>query len=239
MAHDATRRSRSEAIDLDRAGCEGALALAGASAPMWAGGKAIPMPGRRHAGRVADLARATAAVRELLLALGEDPTRDGLRDTPKRVAKSLIEQTAGLRQRPEQHLARVFEADYDGAVQVCDIPFTSLCEHHLLTFRGVAHIAYIPSARQVVGLSKLARVVEGFARRPQVQERLTTQIADAIVEALAPRGVVVRLQAEHLCMQVRGVRAHGGSTVTVVRRGELQQRPEAWPELHGLISGAR
>ena len=185
-----------------------------------------------------DLGRMAAAVRELLLAMGEDPDREGLLDTPKRVAKSLAAQVGGLREEPSQHLGRVFQAEYDGVVQVRGITFNSLCEHHLLSFMGQAHIAYLPSAGKVVGLSKLARLVDVYARRPQVQERLTMQIADAIERHLAPRGVVVRLEAEHLCMRVRGVQRVGASTVTVVRRGEFATAPAAWPELAGLIAGA-
>lgn len=193
---------------------------------------------RRQARPAPDLPRAARAVRELLEALGEDPERDGLKDTPKRVAKSLAEQMGGLGDDPAVHLGRVFEAEYDGLVQVRDITFNSLCEHHLLPFMGRASIAYLPSGRAVVGLSKLARLVDVYARRPQVQERLTAQIADALERHLAPRGVVVRLEAEHLCMRVRGVQRAGASTVTVVRRGVFADQPAAWPELSGLLSGA-
>ena len=156
-----------------------------------------------------DLARAEAAVRELLLAVGEDPDRDGLRDTPARVARSYAEIFAGLVQSPADVLTTSFELGHDELVLVKDIDVYSTCEHHLVTFHGVAHVGYIPGGGRVTGLSKLARLVDVFARRPQVQERMTTQIADALVEHLQPQGVIVVLECEHLCMAMRGVRRSG------------------------------
>jgi GTP cyclohydrolase I len=167
-----------------------------------------------------DLPRIEAAVREILLAIGEDPDRDGLRSTPKRVAKMYAETCSGLHENPERHLKVVFDADHDEMVLVRDIPIYSLCEHHLVPFFGHAHIAYIPNAGgYITGLSKLARLADGFAKRPQVQERLTTQIANAVEQALKPRAVLVVVEAEHLCMGMRGVRKPGSSTVTSAVRG--------------------
>lgn len=157
-----------------------------------------------------DLARIEDAVREILLAIGEDPDRDGLRDTPARVARAYAEQFAGLRQRPEDVLSVVFDANHDEMVLVRDIEVYSTCEHHLTPFHGVAHVGYIPNARgQITGLSKIARLVDIFARRPQVQERLTVQIAEAMERILQPRGVIVVVDCEHLCMSMRGVRKPG------------------------------
>jgi len=162
-----------------------------------------------------DLPRIEAAVREILLAIGEDPTRDGLRETPARVARAYAEQFAGLRQRPEDVLTTVFDANHDEMIIVRDIELYSTCEHHLTPFHGVAHVGYIPNAKgEITGLSKLARLVEVFARRPQVQERMTSQIADALQEILEPRGVIVVIECEHLCMSMRGVRKPGARTVT-------------------------
>jgi GTP cyclohydrolase IA len=167
-----------------------------------------------------DEARIERAVTELLLALGEDPTRDGLVKTPVRVARMYQELLAGLGENPGDHLEVTFAADHDEMVMVRDIPFASLCEHHLIPFIGKAHVAYIPGEDgRITGLSKLARLVEGFARRLQVQERMTSEIADAIEHALAPRGVLVVLDAEHLCMSMRGVKKSGTSTVTSAVRG--------------------
>lgn len=171
------------------------------------------IPGTIAAG--VDLPRIEAAVAEILSAVGEDPGRDGLLETPKRVARMYAEICSGLHQRPEDHLATTFEAGHEELVMVRDIPFYSICEHHLIPFFGTAHVAYIPNETgRVTGLSKLARLVDGYARRPQVQERLTRQVADAIEESLAPRGVLVVLEAEHLCMSMRGVRKPGATTVT-------------------------
>ena len=184
---------------------------------------------------VVDLARAERAVRELLLALGEDPTREGLRDTPARVARAFAELTGGLRDDPARHLARVFDEGSDELVVVRDISFDSLCEHHLLPFSGRAHVAYLPEGGRIVGLSKLARTVEVFARRPQVQERLTAQIADAISEHLQAAAVGVLIESQHLCMKVRGVRQQNASMTTTAWRGrwrvDAARRAEVAPRL--------
>jgi len=179
-----------------------------------------------------DQERIAAAVREILFAIGEDPDRDGLLDTPNRVARMYAEICAGLHQEPSEHLATMFEADHDEMVMVRDIPMYSLCEHHLIPFIGKAHVAYIPNrSGNVIGLSKVARLVDGFAKRPQVQERLTRQVADALEEHLQPRGVLVVMQAEHLCMSMRGVRKAGSSTVTSsvtgIFRANVATRAEA------------
>jgi len=168
-----------------------------------------------------DDARVEAAIRELLLGIGEDPDRDGLRDTPARVARAYRELFAGLRQTPSDALTSYFELGHQELVLVKDIELFSICEHHLVPFHGVAHVGYIPGpSGRVTGLSKLARLVDVYARRPQVQERLTSQIADALVENLDPSGVIVVLECEHLCMSMRGVRKPGSRTVTsAVRRG--------------------
>ncbi len=183
-----------------------------------------------------DLVRMAAAVRELLLAAGEDPTREGLRDTPQRVAKSFAEQIAGLRDDPARHLGRVFSSSFDGVVQVRGIDFSSLCEHHLLPIVGRVHIAYLPRAGQVVGISKLARLVDIYGHRPQVQERMTTDIVDALERHLDPLGIAVRVEAEHMCMKVRGVRRACATTLTVLRRGVFADQPERWPELAQLLA---
>jgi len=160
-----------------------------------------------------DLPRAEAAVRELLVAVGEDPDREGLRDTPGRVARAYEELLAGMDQDPREVLSRVFDVGHDELVLVKDIEVWSLCEHHMVPFYGVAHVGYIPQeGGRVTGLSKLARLVDVYARRLQVQERLTTEIAEAVVEVLAPRGVIVVVEAEHLCMAMRGVRKGGAKT---------------------------
>ena len=179
-----------------------------------------------------DQERIAAAVREILFAIGEDPNRDGLLDTPNRVARMYAEVCAGLHQEPSEHLATMFEADHDEMVMVRDIPMYSLCEHHLIPFIGKAHVAYIPNrSGNVIGLSKVARLVDGFAKRPQVQERLTRQVADALEEHLQPRGVLVVMEAEHLCMSMRGVRKAGSSTVTSsvtgIFRANVATRAEA------------
>jgi len=167
-----------------------------------------------HAPEV-DQERIATAVREILFAIGEDPDRDGLLETPSRVARMYAEICAGLHELPSEHLLTQFEADHDEMVMVRDIPLYSLCEHHLIPFLGTAHVAYIPGADgYVTGLSKIARVVDGYAKRPQVQERLTSQIAETIESTLKPRGVLVVIEAEHLCMSMRGVRKAGSSTVT-------------------------
>src|SRR5919107_3476636 len=170
-----------------------------------------------------DEKRAENAVRELLLAVGEDPDREGLRDTPARVARAYREVFAGLRQEPTDVLTTTFDLGHEEMILVKDIEVYSTCEHHLVPFHGVAHVGYIPSAEgRITGLSKLARLVEVYARRPQVQERLTSQIADALVDHLSVRGVIVVVQAEHLCMSMRGIRKPGASTITSAVRGQLR-----------------
>tara|TARA_Y100000588_G_scaffold33708_1_gene32747 strand:+ start:767 stop:1378 length:612 start_codon:yes stop_codon:yes gene_type:complete len=167
-----------------------------------------------------DIERIEAAVAEILEALGEDPQRDGLLRTPSRVAKMYAEVFAGLREDPEHHLEVQFEAGHDEMVMVKDIPFYSMCEHHLLPFVGQAHVAYVPGEHgKITGLSKLARLVEAYARRPQVQERLTSQVADKLMQALDPRGALVVIEAEHLCMSMRGVQKPGSLTLTSAVRG--------------------
>jgi len=167
-----------------------------------------------------DQARIAAAVREILEAVGEDPTRDGLLDTPQRVARMYAEIFSGLHDTPDRHLKVTFEAEHDEMVMVRDIPIYSACEHHLIPFIGKAHVAYIPGEDgRITGLSKLARLADVYAKRPQVQERLTVQIADALVRVLEPRGALVVIEAEHLCMSMRGVRKPGSSTVTSAVRG--------------------
>ena len=190
------------------------------------------------AARGVDQERAAAAVRELLLAVGEDPDRPGLRDTPARVARAYAETFAGLGQDPHDVLATTFDEDHDELVLVKDIPMYSTCEHHLVPFHGVAHIGYIPGHDgRVTGLSKLARLVEVYARRPQVQERMTGQIADALVEVLKPRGVLVIIEAEHLCMAMRGVRKPGSTTVTSAVRGIFRENPATRSEAMSLVLG--
>ena len=170
-----------------------------------------------------DAERAEAAVRELLIAVGEDPEREGLRDTPARVARAYREIFAGIRQDPEDVLTTTFDLGHEEMVLVKDIELYSTCEHHLVPFHGVAHVGYIPSTDgRITGLSKIARLVEVYAKRPQVQERLTTQIADALVRILDPRGVIVVVECEHLCMSMRGVRKPGSRTVTSAVRGGMQ-----------------
>ena len=183
-----------------------------------------------------DLPRAEAAVRELLFAIGEDPDRDGLRETPRRVAKSYAELLAGMDQDPREILTATFDVGHDELVLVKDIEVWSMCEHHLVPFTGYAHVGYIPQDNgYVTGLSKIARLVDVFARRPQVQERLTTQIADALSEVLDPRGVIVVIEAEHLCMSMRGVRKGGAKTITSAVRGQLRD-PATRAEAMGLIT---
>ncbi|MFV0316483.1 MAG: GTP cyclohydrolase I FolE [Microthrixaceae bacterium] len=179
-----------------------------------------PLPLAPELAPEVDLDRIAAAVREILEAIGEDPTRDGLLETPARVARMYAETCAGLHDDPTRHLRTTFEADHDEMIMVRDIPLYSLCEHHLVPFFGKSHVAYIPNEDgRVTGLSKLARLVDGWARRPQVQERLTSQVADAIESSLNPRGVLVVVEAEHMCMSMRGIRKPGASTVTSAVRG--------------------
>jgi GTP cyclohydrolase IA len=187
-----------------------------------------------------DQPRIARAVHEILLAIGEDPERDGLADTPGRVARAYAEQFAGLRQRPEDVLTKVFDADHDEMVLVRDIELYATCEHHLVPFFGAAHIGYIPNEKgQITGLSKLARLVDIYARRPQVQERMTSQIADALVANLEPRGVIVIIEAEHLCMSMRGVRKPGARTVTSAVRGVFRTSARTRAEAMSLVQGAR
>ena len=184
-----------------------------------------------------DQPRVQKLIRELLEAIGEDPTREGLVETPRRVAEMYVELFEGLEADPGEHLRTNFEAGHDEMVMVRDIPFTTLCEHHLVPFTGLAHVAYLPGAEgKVVGLSKMARLVEGFARRLQVQERMTTQIIDAMEREMKPRGSIVVLEAEHFCMSMRGVKKAGATTVTSAVRGVFRDdaayRAEALQYIH-------
>lgn len=187
-----------------------------------------------------DLGRIEKAIREILIAIGEDPDRDGLRRTPARVARAYAELFAGLRVDPKQVLTTVFEANHDELVLVRDIEVMSTCEHHLLPFHGVAHVGYIPGEDgKITGLSKLARLVEVYARRPQVQERLTAQIADTIMEVVAPSGVIVVVDCEHMCMAVRGIQKPGASTITSAVRGVFQRDAKSRAEAMSLIVAHR
>ena len=187
-----------------------------------------------------DQPRIARAVREILEAIGEDPDRDGLMDTPARVARMYAETCAGLHTEPSQHLRVTFDAGHDEMIMVRDIPLYSMCEHHLVPFYGQAHVAYIPSTDgRVTGLSKLARLVDGYASRPQVQERLTTQVADAVESTLTPRAVLVVLEAEHLCMAMRGVRKPGSSTVTSAVRGLFRDDAATRMEAMQFIDSGR
>ena len=189
------------------------------------------------AGSPVDQPRIAAAVLEILKAIGEDPERDGLLDTPARVARAYGEMFAGLRQTPDEVLSTTFDLGHDEMVLVKDIELYSTCEHHLVPFHGVAHVGYIPSHDgRITGLSKLARLVDVYAKRPQVQERLTTQVADAIVRILEPRGVIVVIECEHLCMSMRGIRKPGARTVTSAVRGQLRD-PATRAEAMSLIVG--
>ncbi len=183
-----------------------------------------------------DSERLEKAVREILIAIGEDPDRDGLQETPARVARAYAEQFAGLGQTPEDVLTTVFDVDHDEMVLVRDIEVYSTCEHHLVPFHGVAHVGYIPNQKgQVTGLSKLARLVDVYARRPQVQERMTSQIADALMNVLEPRGVIVVIECEHLCMTMRGVRKPGAKTITSAVRGDFRNSDKTRAEAMALI----
>ncbi|WP_432994970.1 GTP cyclohydrolase I FolE [Dactylosporangium sp. CA-233914] len=186
--------------------------------------------------RNVDLKRIEDAVREILIAVGEDPDRDGLRKTPARVARAYAELFAGLRVDPAQVLSTTFEADHEELVLVRDIEVMSMCEHHLLPFHGVAHIGYIPGHDgRITGLSKLARLVEVYARRPQVQERLTAQIADLLMAQLVPRGVIVVIECEHMCMSMRGIQKGGSRTITSAVRGLLRDDAKSRSEAMALI----
>lgn len=185
-----------------------------------------------------DLPRIEAAVREILQAVGEDPNREGLLETPARVARMYAELFKGLHEEPREHLKKTFTQKYDEMVVVKDIEFQSVCEHHLLPFMGRAHIAYLPNGK-IVGLSKLARVVESLARRPQVQERMTEEIADLILDELEPRGVGVILEASHTCMTIRGIRKPGSLCTTSAMRGAFRHKQLTRGEFLSLVFGGR
>ncbi len=185
-----------------------------------------------------DEARIKAAVVELLSAIGDDPAREGLIETPRRIAEMYGEIFDGLFNDPKEHLKVVFAVQHDELVILRNIPFYSMCEHHFLPFHGEAHVGYIPDGR-VVGISKLARVVEGFAKRPQIQEQLTSQIAEAIMEVLKPDGVAVVIEAEHLCMTMRGVKKPGSRMVTSAMRGDFKQSAVTRAEFLSLVQGSR
>jgi GTP cyclohydrolase I len=187
-----------------------------------------------------DHERAEAAVRELLIAIGEDPEREGLLETPARVARAYAELTSGLRSRPEDVLTTTFDLGHDEMVLVRDIELWSMCEHHLVPFTGVAHVGYIPSeSGKITGLSKLARLVDVYAKRPQVQERLTTQIADALMRILEARGVIVVIEAEHLCMTMRGVKKAGARTITSAIRGSMHNAATRNEAMSLIMHGTR
>ena len=195
-------------------------------------------PVAKPAAGTVDHARIERAVREILLAVGEDPDREGLVETPARVARMYAEVFAGLHQNPRTHLQKTFTQQHDEMVLVKDIDFASCCEHHLVPFLGKAHIAYLPAGK-VVGLSKLARVVDAVAKRPQVQERMTEEIAELIMSELRPRGVGVILEATHMCMTIRGVRKPGTTTVTSAMRGLFKTNPMTRGELMALVYGGK
>lgn len=184
-----------------------------------------------------DQERIRQAMHTIIEAIGEDPNREGLLETPRRVAEMYTEIFRGLEEDVSKHLEVVFSEDHDEIVLVRDIPFYSLCEHHFLPFFGQAHVAYIPEGGRVTGLSKLARVVEGFARRPQMQERLTTQVADLLMSKLQPEGAAVVVEAEHMCMNMRGVNKPGSKTITSAVRGCFRNDPKSRSEVFALIRG--
>ena len=191
---------------------------------------------RSRAAGTFDQDRVVAAVREILIGIGEDPERDGLRETPERVARAYAEMFRGLREAPESVLSTTFDIGHDELVLVKDIEVWSCCEHHLVPFTGVAHVGYIPNIDgRITGLSKLARLVDLYAKRPQVQERLTTQVAEALERILEPRGVIVVIECEHLCMTMRGVRKPGAKTITSAVRGQLRD-PTTRAEAMQLIT---
>ena len=208
-------------------------------------GTAVTAPGDEEqlslaTGRAFDQARAEAAVRELLIAVGEDPDREGLLDTPRRVARAYREVFAGLYTDPDEVLNTTFDEGHQELVLVRDIPLYSTCEHHLVSFHGVAHVGYIPGPTgRVTGLSKLARLVDLYAKRPQVQERLTAQVADTLANVLEPRGVIVVLECEHLCMAMRGIQKPGARTVTSAVRGLFQGDAKSRSEAMSLILASR
>jgi len=185
-----------------------------------------------------DLAKIEHAVTLILEAIGEDPTREGLRDTPRRVARMYQEVFAGLNENPDEHLEKLFTEGHEELILVKDIPLYSFCEHHLLPFYGAAHVAYIPRRGLITGLSKLARVVEAYARRPQLQERLTSQVADAVMRKLEPYGVLVVIEAEHMCMTMRGVNKPGAKTITSAVRGIFETNAKTRMEAFALIKGS-
>ena len=195
-------------------------------------------PSDNGAGRAApmDAARIERAVRDMLGAIGEDPEREGLRDTPARIARMYAEIFAGLDEDPAQHLAVGFSEGHDEMVILRDIPFYSTCEHHLVPFHGLAHVGYVPNGR-VAGISKLARVVETLAKRPQLQERLTSQVADVLMDALQPDGVAVVVEAEHLCLTMRGVKKPGSRMVTSAVRGSFKRSAVTRAEFLSLVQG--
>jgi GTP cyclohydrolase I len=200
------------------------------------GDGAAPTPTEMPHAKV-DVPRIERAVREILSAVGEDPDREGLRKTPNRVARAYAELFAGLQSEPRVHLRTVFTERYDEVVLLRDVPFHSMCEHHLLPFTGRAHVAYLPDGK-VVGLSKLARLVEGYARRPQVQERLTGQIADAMMEELNPIGAACVIEAVHTCMTIRGAKKTGSTMVTSALRGIFKENPASRAEILLLMHGS-
>ena len=185
-----------------------------------------------------DCEKIEAAVRDILEAIGEDPDRDGLLDTPARVARMYAEITSGLHEDPKEHLYKVFDVDHDEMIMVREIPIYSMCEHHLIPFYGQAHVAYIPKpGGKITGLSKIARLVDGYAQRPQVQERLTRQVADAVQEVLDPAGVLTVVEAEHMCMSMRGIRKPGSSTVTSAVHGIFRENAATRAEAMRFITG--
>lgn len=188
--------------------------------------------------RLIDKDRIRTAVREMLIAIGEDPDREGLNDTPRRIAEAYAEIFSGMLLDPASLLDVGFEEGHDEMVILKDIPFFSMCEHHFLPFHGMAHVAYVPRGR-VVGISKIARLVEAFARRPQLQERLTSQVADTLMHALEPDGVAVAVEAEHLCMTMRGIKKPGSRMVTSAMRGTFQSQDETRGEFLALVSPGR
>jgi GTP cyclohydrolase I len=228
MSHDATPPNRPEAQRL-------APPHGSAGPPPADADDDLPLAGGATA---VDLPRIERAVREILAAIGEDPDRPSLRETPARVARMYAELFSGLHLDPARHLQRVFEEKYDELVLVRDIPFDSMCEHHLLPFMGSAHVGYLPNGR-VAGLSKLARVVEEISRRPQVQERMTHQIADLMYQELDAKGVVVVLEATHTCMTIRGIRKPRSLTITSAVRGLFKDNPSSRAEAMALINGGR
>lgn len=194
----------------------------------------IALGGKKKMSNV-DLAKIEDAVKQILEAIGEDPEREGLLDTPKRVAKMYSDIFSGLNEDPREYFHTIFGEEHEELVLVKDIPLYSMCEHHLVPFYGVAHVAYIPRNGKVTGLSKLARAVEAVAKRPQLQERITSTVADAIIEMLDPHGVMVVIEAEHMCMTMRGVNKPGAKTVTTAVRGRYAENAEARAEVLALI----